>query len=268
MATIASLLADRVTLEVRSVDRIFVAGYRPRLQTEGWSCASCWTAASRSRRRPRWARSARRIGRRSTASRTRNQIPVVHFAKGACKEDVARPYLQAAEREGRFGVVMIGVAQEKLVAWKGYARAARRRTRTSAIGACRRSRTTTTSTCATREWGPAFIKTVAYAPYPVWLCLNGHEWAKRQASQARARVRVARQRLSRDRRRRPRWPRSAASLSERDIERFFARWEARLPSPFTAEDRLRGYRYALSLRQLEISDTRVFDQPGRRPRVV
>jgi hypothetical protein len=26
------------------------------------------------------------------------------------------------------------------------------------------------------EFGPAFIKTIAYAPYPVWIYLNGHEW--------------------------------------------------------------------------------------------
>ena len=43
--------------------------------------------------------------------------------------------------------------------------------------------------------------------------------------------------------------------------RFFNRWQARLPSPFTAEDRCRGYRYALAFRQLELSDTRVFDRP-------
>ncbi|MFQ5813983.1 MAG: hypothetical protein ACE5I2_12485, partial [Anaerolineae bacterium] len=28
--------------------------------------------------------------------------------------------------------------------------------------------------------GPAFIKVCTYAPYAVKLCLNGHEWAKRQ----------------------------------------------------------------------------------------
>jgi hypothetical protein len=49
-----------------------------------------------------------------------NGIPVVHFDRGACKEDVARPYLRAAEQAGRFGVVMIGVAQEKLIGWRGY----------------------------------------------------------------------------------------------------------------------------------------------------
>ena len=43
---------------------------------------------------------------------------------------------------------------------------------------------------------------------------------------------------------------------------FFNRWQARLPSPFDAADRRRGYRYALAFRQLELSDTRVFDPPG------
>ena len=27
------------------------------------------------------------------------------------------------------------------------------------------------------EWGPSFVKTNAYAPFPVWIYLNGHEWA-------------------------------------------------------------------------------------------
>lgn len=35
MATISSLLADHVTLQVRSVDRLFLQGYVPRPQTEG-----------------------------------------------------------------------------------------------------------------------------------------------------------------------------------------------------------------------------------------
>ncbi len=35
MATISSLLADHVTLQVRSVDRLFLQGYVPKLMTEG-----------------------------------------------------------------------------------------------------------------------------------------------------------------------------------------------------------------------------------------
>ena len=43
---------------------------------------------------------------------------------------------------------------------------------------------------------------------------------------------------------------------------FFDCWQARLPFPFTFEDRARGYGYELAFRQLEISDTRVFDRPA------
>ena len=35
MATVASLRRERVTLQVNSVDRIFLAGYVPKLQSEG-----------------------------------------------------------------------------------------------------------------------------------------------------------------------------------------------------------------------------------------
>src|SRR5207245_6043564 len=54
---------------------------------------------------------------------------------------------------------------------------------------------------------------------------------------------------------------SCDRLGPDQIWRFFRRWEKRLPSPLTAEDRGRGYRYDLAFRQLELSDTRVFDRP-------
>ena len=34
------------------------------------------------------------------------------------------------------------------------------------------------------DFGPAFIKMCAYFPYPTKIWINGHEWAKRQATQA------------------------------------------------------------------------------------
>jgi len=42
-----------------------------------------------------------------------NAIPWIRFAKGDRKIDVVRPYLEAAERAGRPGVVAIGVAQAR-----------------------------------------------------------------------------------------------------------------------------------------------------------
>ncbi len=52
------------------------------------------------------------------------------------------------------------------------------------------------------------------------------------------------------------------SLSAGDVHAFFDRWQGALPSPLSDEDRRRGYNYDLAFRQLEISDTRVFDRPA------
>ena len=113
-----------------------------------------------------------------------------------------------------------------------------------------------------REWGPAFIKTVAYAPYGVWIYLNGHEWAKRQA----AKRGIAFQALDNGFRSvedADALQGICQTLYYRDIERFWEYWEARLPSPLTAADHERGYHYRLSVRQLELSDTRVFERPAQ-----
>lgn len=111
------------------------------------------------------------------------------------------------------------------------------------------------------DFGPAFWKTNAYAPYPVWIWLNGHEWAKRQLDRqgigyqaldngfARCDDPVALQRVC-DR------------LGPGAVKSFFWRWARVLPSPFTAKDLRAGYVYELAFRQFEISDTRVFDRPA------
>ena len=126
MATISSLLADHVTLQVRSVDRLFFQGYVPRLQTQfqvirflldrGFPIPSPAVLG--------------RIGREYVNAVERfiveHEIPVVRFVKGDVKEDIAREHFKTAEREGRFGVVMVGIAQERTI---GVARLARRRPR-------------------------------------------------------------------------------------------------------------------------------------------
>jgi hypothetical protein len=45
------------------------------------------------------------------------------------------------------------------------------------------------------------------------------------------------------------------------IQRYFDRWMYRLPSPFTAHDCRAGYTYQLSILQLEVARTEVFDRP-------
>ena len=261
MATISSLLADHVTLQVRSVDRLFFQGYVPRLQTQfqvvrflldrGFPIPSPAVLG--------------RIGREYVSAVERfiveNEIPVVRFVKGDVKEDIAREHFKAAEREGRFGVVMVGIAQERTSAWRGW--------RDGGPDGhphfeYRRQQVFPNNYywyIRDPDWGPAFLKTTAYAPYSVWLYLNGNEWAKRQAAQrdipftpldngfAACEDPIALADI-------------CASLQAADVQAFFERWQAVLPSPLTAEDRARGYYHELAFRQAEISDTRMFDRPA------
>ena len=130
-----------------------------------------------------------------------------------------------------------------------------------AIGECRCSLTTTTY-IRDREWGPAFIKTVAYVLWGVWIYLNGQEWTKRQAEK-RGISFEALDNGFRSVEDAEALRGICATLYYRDIEKFWGYWEQRLPSPLTAEDRERGYGYRLSVRQLELSDTRIFERPSQ-----
>jgi hypothetical protein len=49
-------------------------------------------------------------------------IRVVHFKKGRNKEKIARSYLEAAAKEGKERVLMIGIAQEKASVWRSWPR--------------------------------------------------------------------------------------------------------------------------------------------------
>jgi hypothetical protein len=261
VATISSLLADHVSLRVRSVDRIFLAGYVPRLQCDGRLVTFLNQRAGGTIPSPAILG---KIGdayvKEINAFAETNGIPVVRFTKDMVKEDVARPHMQQAERDGRSGVVMLGIAQEKAWAWRGW--------RDGGHDAHPHFEFARQAVFVNHfywytldpQWGPSFVKTNAYAPYPTWVYLNGHEWGKRQAArQGIAFAPLDNGFASCDQ------PEQLAgicdSLSEQDIFGFADRWMRTLPSPFTAAERGRyGYRY--SVRQLELSDTRVFDRPA------
>jgi hypothetical protein len=260
VATIRSLLRDRVTLQVRSVDRIYLRAYVPKLMSDGMLVRFL---LDRGAMIPSPALLGK-IGSRYQAAierfAARNGVPIVRFRRGESKEEVARPYLEAAAREGRFGCVMIGVAQERARVWRGWRKGGSDGHPHFEFGRQSALPNHYYFYVDDREWGPAFWKCCCYAPYPVWLCLNGHQWAKRQAEQ----VGLSFEALDNGFRSVEDADALAAicaRLGAREVWAFFRRWERALPSPFTAEDRARGYRYQLALRQLELSDTRVFDRP-------
>jgi hypothetical protein len=110
------------------------------------------------------------------------------------------------------------------------------------------------------DFGPGFIKITSYFPYPIKVWLNGHEWAKRQASKAGVGfTALANGFASCDD------PGGLQVICDRlgpgTIGVFFERWMARLPLPLSATDREHGYWWELSMRQIEVSRTLVFDHP-------
>ena len=105
-----------------------------------------------------------------------------------------------------------------------------------------------------------FIKFSSYFPYTARICLNGHEYLKRQLDQ-RGIIYQALDNgiLSTDDPQREQ--KLADGLTEKKIERMVRKWFARLPHPFTARDRQAGFRYDLSILQAEFARTQVFDRP-------
>jgi len=112
------------------------------------------------------------------------------------------------------------------------------------------------------EWGPAFVKIGGHAPYPLWACANGHEWAKRQLAKAGVGFEALDNGL-----RAVEDPVAARRICGRlgsgHVRDLLRRMMAAMPDPLTTEDRRAGFDWRFSIAQLEVSDTAVFDQPRR-----
>ena len=102
----------------------------------------------------------------------------MHFERRQRKDDVA-----AAHRAGFIrpeGVVFIGVAQERASSFKAH--------KVTSGGGHVHFEFSRQPVAVNhyyfyvqdQEWGPAFVKVGTYLPYPVRVCLNGHEWVKQQ----------------------------------------------------------------------------------------
>jgi len=122
MTNYATLLRDHITLSCRSIDRIFLQAYVPKLQSVGQVCL--FLNRQRGYRIPSSAAFGQ-IGEAYVAAIHRwaeaNRVPIRYFAKGDNKEKIAEPLLRAAAEQGGDGkVVLIGIAQEKASAWRSW----------------------------------------------------------------------------------------------------------------------------------------------------
>ena len=120
--------------------------------------------------------------------------------------------------------------------------------------------TPTTSTWSTRTSARCSSSSAPAFPYNAKLCLNGHEYVKRQLQ----REGIAFEALDNGFRRCADPQRLQAlcrQLTAARIDAVARKGLARLPHPFTAEDRMAGMLYHVSVLQAECSLTQVFDRP-------
>jgi hypothetical protein len=261
--TAAQMVAGHVGLDIACLDRLYLTGFVPKLQTPGGVVYFLHDHRGNPIASPAVFE---QIGTRFRADmRTwaqTNNIPMVRFAAGERKADVMAPYLDAARAEGRSRVVAIGCAQEYAQVWTATKR-------DTDPGKCPQFSYTKqqrrVSVFYVYIWdtrvGPGFIKICTYFPYPIKVWLNGHERAKRQAHAAGIGfTELSNGFASTDD---PAKLQAVCdSLTAGTVKVWFERWMSRIPLPLTPGDRDGGFWWELSMRQIEVSRTLVFDDDG------
>jgi hypothetical protein len=257
--SVADVIRDHVTLEVEGIDRMYLNLYQPKLQTE--KQAACFFRFHRGQPVASSALMGVMTGEflaKVEAFVEQQQIPVVHFKKGQRKDDVAAEY--RARFQGSEGILFLGKAQEKVTVF-------RTQKRSDAAGK-KYAWLVKSATPVNQfyfygideDFGPFFVKFSTYFPYNAKLCLNGHEYVKRQL----AKEGIAFEPLDNgilscaDPKR---LQQICDGLSAAKIDRLVRKWLAKLPHPYAAADRKAGYRYDVSILQAEFSLTQVLDRP-------
>ncbi len=258
--SVADVLRDHVVLEVEAIDRMYLNVYVPHLQTVGTVVGYL-----RGHRGQRFASTAAVVP--MTEAFVRNiehfvwneGVDLVAFEKGQRKDEVTQRFLRRFRKSE--GVLYVGKAQEKA----RLMRTERRRSRLTGGTYPWIVQSTAMVNhyyfyCVDEDFGPFFLKFCSYFPYNAKLCINGHEYLKRQL----AKRGVAFEALDNG-------IKSCANpklmqqlcdaLSADKIDRLLRKWLRRLPHPFPARDRAAGYRYQLSILQAEFALTQVLNQP-------
>jgi hypothetical protein len=256
--TAADVLSAHVVFEIESIDRMYLNVWQPRLQ-HGAGAAAFFTShrghayASTALMDPMTKAFVADIHHFIAA----HDLDLVHFGK-ECKDDLTQRYLAgftAAE-----GVLYAGRAQEKATVWRTQRRYGRDGSPYAWLVKSSALVNHFYFYCVDADFGPFFLKFCSYFPYTAKLCINGHEWAKRQAAKAG----ISFEPLDNG------FAAGDASLLQAicdrlgpgHIDALLRKWLRILPHPFTAEDTAAGYSYELSILQAEFSLTQVLDKPA------
>src|SRR5438034_755952 len=178
---IRDLLQGHVTLQLESLDRLYLNGYVAHLQHG----AGLVRFLSQHRGNP--IASPALLGQLTGqfVAKVRDfalnhQIPLFPFRHQESKDQ--RAHQLRRQRAVRDAVVFIGVAQEK-----AYAFSARRLPGKPVRFEFSRNKSVIPNYyyfyLDDSQWGESFLKVCSYAPWGLKLYLNGHEWLKRQLAQ-------------------------------------------------------------------------------------
>ncbi len=258
--SVAEILDRHVTFQLECIDRMYLNVYVPMLQSEGGV-----VKFFRSHRGCPFASSALMdpITKSFVASMDhfskQHEIPVVQFRKGQRKDDVMKEHLARFDKPE--GVVFIGKVQEKTPVFRTEKRRNPQTGRTYPwIVRSSAMVNHFYCYCLDREFGPFFLKFCSYFPYNAKLCLNGHEYAKCQLGKERIGFKALDNGfVSCDDH--DRLQTICDELGPEQIDALLRRWLAKLPHPFTPQDREAGYRYDVSILQAEFSLTQILDRP-------
>ena len=266
---INDVLEGHVALEVECVDRVYLNAYVPNLQVGGQVVRFLTGHLGNEVPSPAiFEQIGNRFRRQVKNFAADNQIPVLHLNKpdrtrwDDRKLDHVRRYLDQAEADRRYGVVAIVAAQEFQWVFSGKNRSQIEGVVSFDFFKEERRVGTYYFYIADPDFGAGFIKICTYFPYPAKVWCNGHEWAKHQADQAGLAYKaLANGFASCDQ------PGRLQAICDRfgpgDVQGFFDRWMAVIPTPLTSADQAGGYWWELSMRQIEVSRTLVFDDPRR-----
>lgn len=257
--SVAEILNQHVTYELEAIDRMYLNGYVPSLQSGG---GVVYFMKQQLGARVPSTMMVAPLSERFVQAIERfvetEGVDLVTFKKGQRKDDLAQDYLAAFR--GDEGVLFVGKAQEKASVFRTEKR---RRPDGSTYPWIYRSTTPVNHYYVyllDRDFGPLFIKFCSYFPYAVKICLNGHEWLKRQLTQRGITYEPLDNGI-RSTEDAARVQRIANTLDAPKIEAVFRKWLRRLPHPFLAAHRAAGYRYQLSILQAEFALTQVLDRP-------
>ena len=175
MASIPELLDGHVTLEVECLDRLYLNGYIGPLATSGGLATFMREQLGKPIPSPVVLGQVTEKFRADVkAMAEREHIPLYQFDHKERKDDVANDFRR--KRGTRDGVVFVGVAQEKAQAFQGK--------KIDGHFWFTRDKTVYVNPyyfyIDDADFGPLFLKVCSYAPWSTKLCLNRHEWAKRQ----------------------------------------------------------------------------------------